>query len=54
LEYKCKPGEIDICLGVYKKDEAAFCEPDPEEIVYVMNKIIHLDKLLAKIDNEEV
>ena len=54
LEYKCKPGEIDICLGVYKKDEVAFCEPDPEEIVYIMNKIIHFDKLLAKIDNEEV
>ena len=54
LEYKFKPAEIDISLGVYKKDEVAFCEPDPEEIVYIMNKIIHLDKLLAKIDNEEV
>ncbi len=54
LEYKHKPNEIDISLGVYKKDEVAFCEPDPEEIVYIMNKIVHLDKLLLKIDNEEV
>ena len=54
LEYKQKPHEIDIHLGVYKKDEVAFCDPDPEEIVYIMNKIIHFDKLLAKIDNEEV
>jgi hypothetical protein len=54
LEYNFKPAEIDISLGVYKKDEAAFCEPDPEEIVFIMKKIIHLDKLLAKIDNEEV
>lgn len=54
LEYKWKPSEIDICLGVYKKDEVAFCEPDPEEIVGIMNQIIHLDKLLARIDNEEV
>lgn len=54
LEYKQKPHEIEINLGVYKKDEVAFCEPDPEEIVYIMNKIVHLDKLLAKIDNEEV
>lgn len=54
LEYKFKPSEIDIVLGVYKKDEVAFCEPDPEEIVEIMNKIIHLDKLLVKIDNEEV
>jgi hypothetical protein len=54
LEYKQKPHEIDICLGVYKKDEVVFCEPDPEEVLYIMNKIIHLNKLLAKIDNEEV
>ena len=54
LEYKIKPAEIDISLGVYKKDEVAFCEPDPEEIIFIMNRIIHLDKLLVKIDNEEV
>lgn len=54
LEYKQKPNDIDIHLGVYKKDEVAFCEPDPEEIIFIMNKIIHLDKLLAKMDNEEV
>ena len=54
LEYKFKPNEIDIVLGVYKNDEVAFCEPDPEEITFIMNKIIHLDKLLVKLDNEEV
>ena len=54
LEYRFKPAEIGISLGVYKKDEVAFCEPDPEEIEFIINKIIHLDKLLIKIDNEEV
>lgn len=54
LEYKFKPNEIDMELRVYKKDEVVFYEPDPEDIVAVMNKIVHLDKLLAKIDNEEV
>jgi hypothetical protein len=54
LEYKFKPTEIDMELRVYKKDEVVFCEPDPEAITTIMNKIIHLDKLLAKIDNEEV
>ena len=54
LEYGFKPEEIDIVLGVYKKDEVAFCEPEAEEITWIMNKIIHLDKLLYKIDNEEV
>lgn len=54
LEYRVKPADIDIELRVYKKDEVVYCEPDPEEIVAIMNKIIHLDKLLQKIDNEEV
>lgn len=54
LEYKFKPADIDISLGVYKKDEVAFCEPAPEEINCIMNKIVHLDKLLLRMDNEEV
>ena len=54
LEYKFGPEDIDISLGVYKKDEVAFCEPAPEDIAYIMTRIIHLDKLLIKIDNEEV
>lgn len=54
LEYKFKPHEIDMELRVYKKDEVVYCEPDPEDIVAIMNKIVHLDKLLAKIDSEEV
>jgi hypothetical protein len=54
LEYNFKPAEIDITLGVYKKDEVAFCDPEPEEIIHIMNRIVHLDKLLRKMDNEEV
>ena len=54
LEYKWKPDEIDIELRVYKKDEVVYCEPNPKDITDIMNKIIHLDKLLLKIDNEEV
>ena len=54
LEYKVKPDEIEFSLGIYKKDEVAFCEPEADEIAYIMNRIIHLDKLLVKMDNEEV
>lgn len=54
LEYKFKPNEIDMELRVYKKDEVVYCEPDPVDIINVIDKIVHLDKLLAKIDNEEV
>lgn len=54
LEYRYKPDEIDMELRVYKKDEVVYCEPNPKDIVDIMNKIIHLDKLLLKIDKEEV
>ena len=50
---KADANEIDMELRVYKKDEVVYCEPNPESIINIMNKIVHLDKLLAKIDNEE-
>ena len=53
LEYKVKPGEIQIELRVYKNDEVLVHNPTAEEIVPIMNTIIHLDKLLEEIDNEE-
>lgn len=54
LEYKVKPSEINIELRVYKNDEVVCHNPDPENIVEIMNKIIHLDKLLEKVMSEEV
>ena len=52
LEYKVKPGEIDIELRVYKNDEVLVHKPTVEDILPIMDKIIHLDKLLQKIDEE--
>lgn len=53
LEYKIKPGEIDIELRVYKNDEVAFSNPTAEDILPIMDKIIHLNKMLEQIDYEE-
>ena len=53
LEYKVKPGDINIELRVYKNDEVLYHNPTPEDILPIMDKIIHLNKLLEKIDNEE-
>ena len=50
LEYKVKPGEIDIELRVYKNDEVICHNPDVERIVRIMDIIVHLDKLLEKIE----
>lgn len=54
LEYKVKPSDIDIELRVYKTDEVVCHRPDPQEIVHIMDKIVHIDNILKKIDSEEV
>lgn len=53
LEYKIKPGDIDIELRVYKNDEIAVKNPTAEDIGPIIDKIIHLNKLLERIDYEE-
>lgn len=53
LEYKYKPEDIDMELRVYKNDETWVHTPTPEDIYQIMNRIVELDKLLAKIDFEE-
>ena len=52
LEYKIKPGEIEMELRVYKNDEVLIHKPTAEDILPIIDKIIHLDKLLQKIDEE--
>lgn len=54
LEYKVKPGEIEIELRVYKNDEVLVYNPTAEDIAPIMDKIIHLNKLLAQYEGEEV
>lgn len=46
LEYKMKPGEIDIELRLYKNDEVIVHNPTAEDILPIMDKIIHLNKIL--------
>ena len=53
LEYKVRPGEIEMELRIYQNDEVIFHNPTAEEILPIMDKIVHLNKLLEKIDYEE-
>ena len=46
LEYKIKPGDIDIELRLYKNDEVIVHNPTAEDILPIMDKIIHLNKIL--------
>lgn len=52
LEYKVNPGDIDMELRIYQKDEVIVHNPTAEDILPIMDKIIHLDKLLEKFDEE--
>lgn len=48
LEYKIKPGEISMELRIYQNDEVVVHEPTAEDILPIMDKIVHLDRLLEK------
>lgn len=50
LEYKIKPTNIKIELRIYQNDEVLVHEPLPEDIVMIMDKIIHLNKLLENVE----
>lgn len=50
LEYKVKPGEIEMELRIYQKDEVLVHKPTAEDILPIMDKIIHLNKILENIE----
>lgn len=52
LEYRIKPGTIDIELRIYQNDEILYDMPTAEDIGPIMDKIIHLNKILEKLEYE--
>ena len=54
LEYKVKPGEIEMELRLYKQDEVLVHNPTAEDILPIMDKIVHFNKILERINSEEV
>lgn len=53
LEYKIRPGDIEIELRIYQNDEILYHNPTAEEIAPIMDTIVHLDKILQKLEGEE-
>ena len=50
LEYKVKPGELDgIELRIYQNDEAHIHQPEADEIVPIMDKIITSVRYLERV-----
>ena len=49
LEYRKKPSEIDIELRLYQSDDVLVHTPEPDETLYIMDKIVHFDKKIEQI-----
>lgn len=52
LEYKIKPGEIKTELRIYQNDEVLCHSPEADEILPIMDKIVHFNKLLESLESE--
>lgn len=50
LEYKVKPASIDIELRLYHNDEVLCHNPDPAEIIDIIDKITYLNKVIEQIN----
>lgn len=54
LEYDYKPSDIDMELRIYQSNKIDIWNPDIDDIVPKMEKIVTADKILSKIINEEI
>jgi hypothetical protein len=53
LEYRIKPSDIEIQLRLYQNNEVICHNPTAEEIVPIMDKIVHLNKIFEKLEEED-
>ena len=49
LEYGFKPHEIDIELRIYQTDEIKIYEPDPNDILHIMDRTVTADQIIEEI-----
>lgn len=50
LEYKIKPGDIEIECRIYQNDGIIVANPTAEDIAPIIDKIIHLNKILENLE----
>ena len=53
LEYKVKPGEIEMELRIYQNNDIQIFNPTAEDIVPIMDKVITSDKIIRQIKERE-
>lgn len=52
LEYHIKPGSIDIELRIYQNNEVSVCNPTAVDILPLMDRIVHADRVLRDLESE--
>lgn len=52
LEYRVRPGEIDMELRIYQNDEVVTHFPETDNITHIMDRIISFDKRIQMIKVE--
>jgi len=52
LEYKMKPSDIEIILRIYQSDEVEEYEPEYDEIVPIMERIVYFDQRIDQLKAE--
>lgn len=53
LEYKVKPGMIGMELRIYQSDDMIVANPQADDILPIIDKIITFDKLIKRIKERE-
>ncbi|MCD8119735.1 MAG: DUF2800 domain-containing protein [Lachnospiraceae bacterium] len=53
LEYKVKPGEIEMELRIYQNNEVLYLNPTAEEILPIMDRIVSLNKTIIRSMDKE-
>lgn len=52
LEYKIKPSDLEVILRIYQSDEIVEYVPRYDEIIPIMQKIIHFDNRINELKAE--
>lgn len=53
LEYAMDPHELDIELRIYQFDDFTIDVPETTDILRIMQRIVHFDRLLSELKDEE-
>ena len=53
LEYNFRPSDISIELRIYQNDEVMIEEPEPIDIIYIMDRIKTFDQIIEDLKSED-